>query len=103
MAHTSPDRLVRIQHMIKHQETHPDLNVDGCFGCKIAGISISSAAMPGRKSDSHRINQTEKQWHKDMDAYKRLRKDGLQPKKIDGSHMVEAKAKESYQVETGLV
>jgi hypothetical protein len=38
-----------------------------------------------------------------MDAYKRLRKDGLQPKKIDGSHMVEAKAKESYQVETGLV
>lgn len=103
MAHTSPDRLVRIQHMIKHQETHPDLNVDGCFGCKIAGISISSAAMPVRKSNSHRINETEKQWHKDMDAYKRLRKDGLQPKKIDGSHMVEAKAKESYQVETGLV
>lgn len=89
--------------MIKHQETHPDLNVDGCFGCKIAGISISSSAMPGRKSDSHRINQTEKQWHKDMDAYKRLRKDGLQPKKIDGSHKVEAKAKETYQVETGLV
>jgi hypothetical protein len=100
---TSPDRLARIHHMIKHQETHPNLDVDGCFGCKIAGISISSAAMPGRKADSHRINETEKQWHKDMDAYKRLRRDGLQPKKIDGSHMVEAKAKESYQVETGLV
>jgi hypothetical protein len=89
--------------MIKHQETHPNLDVDGCFGCKIAGIAISSAAMPGRKAYSHGINETEKRWHKDMDAYKRLRKDGLQPKRIDGSHEVEAKAVEKYQVETGLV
>lgn len=103
MALTSPDRLARILHMIKHQETHPNLDVEDCFGCKIAGISISSAAMPGRKSESHRINETEKQWHKDMDAYKRLRQDGLQPKKIDGSANVEAKATEKYQVETGLV
>ena len=89
--------------MMKHQETHPNLDVEDCFGCKIAGISISSAAMPGRKSASHEINQTEKRWHKDMDAYKRLRQDGLQPRKIDGSANVEAKATEKYQVETGLV
>jgi len=103
MARTSPERLVRIHHMIKHQETHPNLDVEGCFGCKIAGISISSAAMPGRKSASHQINETEKRWHKDMDAYKRLRNDGLQPKTIDGAANVEAKATEKYQVETGLV
>lgn len=89
--------------MMKHQETHPNLDVEGCFGCKIAGVSYSSAAMPGRKAASHQINETEKRWHKDMDAYKRLRKDGLQPKKIDGSANVEAKATEKYQVETGLV
>ena len=89
--------------MMKHQETHPNLDVEDCFGCKIAGISISSAAMPGRKSASYEINQTEKRWHKDMDAYKRLRQDGLQPRKIDGSANVEAKATEKYQVETGLV
>ena len=95
--------MVRILHMVKHQETHPNLDVDGCFGCKIAGVSISSAAMPGRKSASHQINETEKRWHKDMDAYKRLRQDGLQPKKIDGSHRVEAKAETRFQVESGFV
>ena len=89
--------------MVKHQETHPNLDVEGCFGCKVANVSISSAAMPGRKAASHRINETEKQWHKDMDAYKRLRKDGLQPKKIDGWHRVEAKAETALQVETGFV
>lgn len=38
-----------------------------------------------------------------MPAYKRLRQDGLQPKSIDGAAEVEKKAKESWQVETGLV
>lgn len=88
---------------MKHRETHPNLDVEGCFGCKIAGIAISSDATPTRKEDSHRINETERRWHKDMDAYKRLRQDGLQPPKIDGSAKVEARASEKYQVETGLV
>jgi hypothetical protein len=88
---------------MKHRETHPNLDVEGCFGCKIAHVAISSDATPTRRSESHRINETERRWDKDMDAYKRLRKDGLQPKKIDGSYEVETKAKEKYQVETGLV
>lgn len=89
--------------MVKHQETHPGLDVDGCFGCKIASVAISSAAMPQRKSHSHGINQTEARWDRDMAAYKRLRNDGLQPRKIDGSAEVESKAKESWQVETGII
>lgn len=59
--------------------------------------------MPNRKNKSHQINETERRWHKDMDAYKRLRKDGLQPKKIDGSAKVEARAKTEFQVESGHV
>ena len=88
---------------MKHRETHPNLDVDGCFACKISHVAISSDATPTRRADNARINETERQWHKDMDAYKRLRQDGLQPKKIDGAAKVEARATEKYQVETGLV
>lgn len=88
---------------MKHRETHPNLDVDGCFGCKISHVAISSDATPTRRADNARINDTEKRWHKDMDAYKRLRNDGLQPKQIDGSARIEARATEKYQVETGLV
>ena len=36
---------------------------------------------------------------KDRDAYKRLRTNGLQPKRVDGSYEVEARAKTEAQVE----
>lgn len=49
------------------------------------------------------INQTERGWNKDMPAYKRLRANGLQPKKIDGAAEVEKRAQEAWQVETGIV
>jgi hypothetical protein len=39
---------------------------------------------------------------KDLDAYKRLRQEGLQPKAIDGSAEVEKRAEHKWQVETGL-
>lgn len=87
--------------MLKHQETHPGLDVDGCFGCKIAHIAVSSSAMPNRRSSAHGINQKEARWDKDMDAYKRLRQDGLQPPTIDGSAKLESKAEHKFQVETG--
>jgi len=64
---------------------------------------MDSSCTPNRRKDAARINQTEARWHKDMDAYKRLRKDGLQPKTIDGSANVEKKAEHAYQVETGFV
>lgn len=27
--------------MVKHQETHPDLDVEGCFSCKISNVRFS--------------------------------------------------------------
>ena len=59
--------------------------------------------MPTRRSRSASINATERRWDKDMDAYKRLRNDGLQPRKIDGAAKVEARAKNEFQVESGHV
>lgn len=88
---------------MKHRETHPELNVEGCFGCKIAGIAMSSSAMPNRKSDTRAIEQKERRWDRDMDAYKRLRRDGLQPPNIDGSAKLEQKAEHKFQVETGIL
>jgi hypothetical protein len=88
---------------MKHQETHPNLDVEGCFACKITGVSMSSACTPNRRSEAHSINRKESRWDKDMDAYKRLRRDGLQPAKIDGSAEVEKKAETRFQVESGLV
>lgn len=49
------------------------------------------------------VNQTERNWNKDMPAYKRLREEGLQPRRIDGAAEVEKRAKEKWQVETGIL
>lgn len=90
--------------MIKHQETHPNLDVEGCFGCKVAGLSIAASATPTRKGGARAavINQKDKVLEKDLDAYKRLRQEGLQPQAIDGSAVVEKRAEHKWQVETGL-
>jgi len=29
---------------MKHAQTHPALNVDGCYGCKIAGVKFGGLA-----------------------------------------------------------
>ena len=59
--------------------------------------------MPSRKLDNNRIEATERQWSKDMDAYKRLKQDGLQPAKIDGAANIEKKADHPSQVVTGIL
>jgi hypothetical protein len=73
---------------MKHQETHPTLDVEGCFACRISHVRMSGVAMPTRRNVSA-LNAKEKQWGKDMDAYKRIRKSGGQPIKIDGSDRIE--------------
>ena len=88
---------------MKHREVHPTLDVEGCFGCRIAGVSFAASSMPSRKIDNNRIEATERQWSKDMDAYKRLKQDGLQPSQIDGAANIEKKADHPSQVVTGIL
>jgi hypothetical protein len=45
----------------------------------------------------------EKRWDKDMPAYKNLRKNGLQPRGIDGCAELEAKAVDRIEVEMGHI
>ena len=87
---------------MKHQETHPNLDVEDCFGCRVAGIRMGMNSTTSRGSKVAQINKTERQWNVDMPAYKRLRREGLQPKRIDGAAEIEKKAEHRFQVETGI-
>lgn len=77
----------------------PDCKPD-CFGCKIQSVSMAPSAMPTR-SDAGRINFDTKKSHADVAAYKRLRKDGLQPKTVKGSANLESRAVSKWEIETG--
>jgi len=87
---------------MKHAETHPSLDVEGCFACRVSNIRMGTNSTTTRGSKVAEINKTERSWNVDMPAYKRLRRDGLQPKRIDGAAEIEKKAEHSWQVETGL-
>lgn len=88
---------------MKHRETHPSLDVEGCFGCRVANVRVGANSTTTRGGRVAEINQTERNWNKDLPAYKRLRQNGLQPKKIDGAAEIEKKATEAWQVERGTV
>lgn len=45
----------------------------------------------------------EKRWEKDLPAYKRLRKDGLQPKSTQHAHELEARATTQREIEMGRI
>jgi len=85
---------------MKHAETHPSLDVEGCFGCKVAGVSFGANSTTTRGQQVAQINETARNWDKDMPAYKRLRKNGLQPRQIDGCAALEARAETAAQVES---
>lgn len=87
---------------MKHSETHPNLDVEGCFGCRVSGIRMGMNSTTSRGSRVAEINKTERQWNVDLPAYKRLRREGLQPKRIDGAAEVEKKAEHKFQIETGI-
>lgn len=63
-------------------------------------MGMNSTTTRGKNVEA--INSTERNWQKDMPAYKRLRQEGLQPKSIDGAARIESRATEKWQVETGI-
>jgi hypothetical protein len=74
---------------MKHKETHPNLDVEGCFACRISHVAVSGSAMPTRSRAVSDMNSKERVLDKDLDAYKRIRKSGGQPTQIDGSAKLE--------------
>lgn len=66
---------------------------------------VAPSAVPSRNNviDLEATKQAEKDKDSDMSAYKRLRKDGVQPPTINGSAKLEARAGEKYEVNSGLI
>jgi len=63
-------------------------------------VYISPMSMPTRSEAAQTERDTIKM-HKDVAAYKRLRKDGVQPKSVKGAAELESRAASKWEVETG--
>ncbi len=77
--------------------------VPSCFGCKLESVTFAPSAMATRNPGAARAAVTDPQLEKDRDAYKRLRRDGEQPKHVGGSAYIEAAANESFEITTGRI
>lgn len=84
---------------MKHRETHPNLDVPGCFGCRVSSVAIAPSALGSPQA--REVNERERRWARDMPAYKRLRNDGLEVRGIDGAADLEAKATHPMEVAIG--
>ena len=83
---------------MKHWETHPE-EVEGCFACRIAGVSFSALATPTRHAGTVDAVRREQSFAVDSEAYRRLRKNKVQPKNINGAAMLEKGANSVQQIE----
>jgi len=66
---------------------------DTCFGCRAARISFNLS--PEFRAVEHK----ERRLRRDLDAYKRLRQEGLQPQTLTGAADLEARAAHPVDVE----
>lgn len=67
----------------------------------MAGLQVAPSATPSRRGGQRAatVNATEKRWDADMAAYKRLRRDGVQPSGIDGCATLERVATDRVHIE----
>ena len=82
-------------HEGQHQGCKP------CFKIKLNSISFSSAATPNRRQGTVIQNKYQSDRVRDIEAYKRLRKEGLQPRGTLGAAAIEARADTISEVEMG--
>jgi len=66
---------------------------DGCFGCKLQGIQFGGPPAPQ--------SVFEKRQAKDLPAYQRLRRNGLQPPTTRNCHELEQRAESQLEVQMG--
>ena len=72
---------------------------DNCFPCKLETFNISSAALPTRKRHINEKSDFVRDFDIDKAAYKRLRADGLQPKRVLGASILEKHAVSKWEIE----
>jgi hypothetical protein len=77
-----------------------------CFGCKVKSLSISATVFASGNAGAARVMEVvnmEKRWDKDLPAYKRLRKQGYQPKSTEGAAALERDATSRFEIESGRI
>ena len=84
-------------HLIEADGTH-SVN---CFPCKLASVQFAPSSMPNRNPNAARAQTKDHLLDKDREAYRRLRRNGEQPRHVEGSAYIEAKANESFEITTG--
>ena len=89
--------------MAKHLTDENGVCLPSCFPCKLASIHFAPSAMPTRNPVAARAKAGDPQLDKDRDAYRRLRRNGEQPKHVGGSAEIEARANESFEITTGRI
>lgn len=87
------------KHLVNEDGTH----APGCYPCRLTTVSIAPSAMGTRYPAAARAKIKDPVLDKDRDAYKRLRKQGEQPKHVEGSAHFERHASESFEIETGVI
>lgn len=63
--------------------------------------TVTTYAVGERGRHTAISDSTDREWHKDMDAYSRFKAQGVQPRKITGCDKLEATAMGTWHVETG--
>jgi hypothetical protein len=86
-------------HLLDEDGNH----LPGCFPCKLKSISFAPSAMPTRHPEAARAAVKDPKLEKDREAYRRLRRNGEQPKHVGGSAELETKATSSAEVATGII
>ena len=88
--------------MALHHRTHPEY-VDGCYPCKLVAVNIAASVFTSSAGGARaaRLNKTEKQWDRDGEAYKRMRRDGLMPHDLDGAARWEQSDASKFEIEAG--
>lgn len=74
-----------------------------CYGCKLESVSFAPSAMPTRNPGAARAAVKDPQLDKDREAYRALRRQGEQPKHVEGSARLAAMAESSAEITTGLL
>lgn len=76
------------------ERTHFGQHDADCFGCKLAGVQFGNVEAPPQR-------WIEKQWDRDLPAYKRLRLQGYQPPRTQGCAQLEAEAHSQREIDMG--
>lgn len=95
-----------VEEVLHGFEDEPDMH---CMECgvlmgKILGMpNVAPSAVPSQNNtiDFAATKIAEKNKDADMNAYKRLRSNGVQPPSINGSAQLESRAEEKYEVNSG--